>query len=211
MKKAEILVSSDVVGVFGDLDQLYRVYASCLPFLGGEQVALEMIAWKHLLLNKNKKVDERVSTRGIHGPIGDPDPSTTLLEKSKYLVFEQLLAKLKPILDAQQKFLEPGQAPNYLLVHESELKSNQKIQTIIDQAQKPHILVENVTSPGSLARTVHLVETLRSAGVQAGVMFDLVHILKEITGAEETLHRLDQKTFNAAWQIALTKATQTIS
>jgi hypothetical protein len=53
-KKPEVLVSTDIVGIWGNFDQLWQIYAQSLPALGGKKIAIEMLAWQHLIKNSSK-------------------------------------------------------------------------------------------------------------------------------------------------------------
>jgi len=39
-KKPEVLVSTDIVGIWGNFDQLWQIYAQSLPALGGKKSLL---------------------------------------------------------------------------------------------------------------------------------------------------------------------------
>jgi len=211
MKKPEVLVSSDIVGIWGNFDQLARIYAQSLPVLGEETIAIEMLGWKHLINQAKEKTNPLLSIRGIHGPVGGPEAAVSKLEKFKAAVFDQLMAGLEPVVKVRPELFQAGKSRNYLLVHEPELKRTGRIQTLVSMEYPGHILVENVLDVGSLEATVRQVKALQAEKVSAGIMIDLVHALKEYTQSLKTLHGLDQHTFDENWKKVLTNIYQVIS
>jgi hypothetical protein len=205
--KPEVLVSSDAVGIFGNLEQLSQIYSKALPLLGTDQLAIEMLAWRHTLI-RNKfshplnTQEKPVSIRGVHGPVGPTLEAPTFIEGIKTFGSNVVMADLMPALLARPDLFEPGKSGNYFLVHEPELRRKGSFEKL--QAQNSgHILVENVLTPGSLAETVVGVEKLKAAGISAGIMIDLVHALKEYTQSIKTLHTLSQEQFNTVWKKVL--------
>lgn len=210
--KPEVLVSTDIVGIWGKLDQVWQIYAKSLPALGGEQIAIELLAWQHLIKNSAKlEKPPQLSIRGIHGPTGHFMESPGIIEKSKAIIFQNIMADLETVVKARPDLFQAGQAENYLLVHEPELKRKGKIETLAAMSYPSHILVENVLEVGSLQATVQKVAVLKEQKISAGIMIDLVHLIKEYTQSLKTLHTLEQKTFNDTWKKVLMTVEEVIN
>ncbi|MCC6711515.1 MAG: hypothetical protein IT416_04170 [Candidatus Pacebacteria bacterium] len=211
-KKPEVLVSTDIVGIWGNFDQLWQIYAQSLSALGGEKIAIEMLAWQHLIKNSSKlEKHPQLSIRGIHGPTGHFMAAPGIIEKAKAIFFQNIMADLETVVKARPDLFQAGQADNYLLVHEPELRRKGRIETLVSMNYPGHILVENVLDVGSLQATSEKVKVLRDQKVSAGIMIDLVHLIKEYTQSLKTLHTLDQKTFNETWLRVLKTVEVTIN
>lgn len=205
--KPEVLVSTDAVGIFGNLQQLAEIYSKALPVLGVDQLAIEMLAWRHTIalqkLSKPLNTQEKpVSVRSVHGPLGPVSEAASFLEVINIAQINVVMADLMPALLARPDLFEAGKSGNYFLVHEPELRRKGSFEALKAQ-NTGHILVENVLTPGSLAQTVAGVEKLKAAGVSAGIMIDLVHAIKEYTQSLKTLHTLSPEKFNAVWKKVL--------
>jgi hypothetical protein len=60
-------------------------------------------------------------------------------------------------------------------------------------------------------KTIARVQALKEQGFAAGIMLDLVHLIKEITGATKTLHALSQAQFDQVWQVVITQVGQVMT
>lgn len=207
MPKPELLVSTDIVGAFGNPNWAKKLY----PFFAqNEQLSVELLAWKYLAQYPDLIEKSKLSVVGIHGPTGSPKDAPSLIEKSKAIIIDQLTADLELALSARPELFDHRKR-NYFLVHEPELRTKEKVSLIAQQPIQTHVLVENVLDIGSLDKTVEKIKLLQHHDVSAGIMLDLVHLLKELTQSLITLQTLDAKVFGQVWRIALAKIQTTIS
>lgn len=213
-EKPQVLVSSDVAGIFGKLGDVLLVYALCLPMLGTEQLAVEMIAWQHLISDiedKKWQTQEKVSVAAMHGPMLNSDGSPTLLENLKMLLAAQIMAEIPSAIESFPQIVDAkSQVPPYFLLHEPDLRPAPHADWLRCLPPNTTVLVENVLERGSLKKTIARVQTLKQQGLPAGIMFDLVHYIKEQTQAINTLQTLTQTQFDQTWTKTIEEILQTI-
>lgn len=206
MAKPEILVSTDAVGILGNPNRIQDIY----PFMTDEQdkLAIELLAWRYLMMNPGIINQETLSVIGIHGPGGSSKHVPGTIEQCKTILMNWWLGSLKSVVEKRGELFDPSRN-NYLLVHEPELRNPQSIALLQDV--QDHILVENVPYPNSIKETVDKIALLQEQGLSTGVMVDLVHLIKEITNSIATLQDLDQNIFDQAWKESMAQTHKAIS
>lgn len=212
-EKPQVLVSSDAVGVFGDLQALAQIYQLCLPLLGVDQLAIELLSWQHVVSDAQtvEKTKLPVQIQAIHGPMISPEGSPTLIEAAKAILISQVMAEIAHAIESFPHYIAENQRAHYFLLHEPDLR-NATIQAAVQQLPPAtSVLVENVLEKGSLQKTINRVHSLKEQGVNAGIMLDLVHLIKEITGATKTLHALSQAQFDQIWKSVVQHVAQTMT
>jgi len=206
-EKPRVLVSSDIVGALGSLSDLLLAYSLCLPLLGPDQLAVEIIAWQHLIsdaADKKWRAQEKVSVGAIHGPMLTYEGAPTFVEAGKTVLISQLMAAIPNAVEFFPQIVdENSQVPPYFLLHEPDLRKAEHASWLAHLPSGTTILVENVLERGSLAKTINRVQKLKEQGLLTGIMFDLVHHIKERTQSIKTLQTLTQEQFNSAFSTTL--------
>jgi hypothetical protein len=145
----------------------------CTNFAG-----FEVVGWLPVL----SKWKDNLQAYGIHGRCRVPLlPNIFMFAADRLIVSTRRLVK---------KF---GQQ-EYILIHDREAAKTQKI--LENNVGKINTLfIENTPEAGSLDKTQQLIQALRDNGVNAGLMFDLVHYLAEI-GCDGLKPEVSEETWN---------------
>lgn len=212
-EKPQVLVSSDAVGVFGSLQSLLEIYRLCLPILQVEQLPIELLSWQ-VVMSDARTVNKQqlpVQVQAIHGPMISPQGSPTLVEAAKAIVISQVMSEIATAIEGFPAYIAENNQAHYFLLHEPDLR-DESVQASLKQLPPgTSILVENVLEKGSLQKTIARAQALKEQGFNAGIMLDLVHLIKEITGATKTLHTLSQAQFDQVWKIVITQVGKTMT
>jgi hypothetical protein len=203
-KKPKVLVSTDIGGLVSDLSVVEKVYAAALPALQGQLLA-EVIAWRHLSEKAVKNAPFK--TTGIHGQVGIPSHEPGI-EKPIMWTTGHLMQSTKDLIQLPEDHPLAAES-QYLLIHEPEADREDSIIYLQRYSEKPsrkHVLIENILRPGSLKKAKLHVYEIDAVGGSAGMMIDLVHLMKEIIGEESAfanLKDLGQHQFDSTWKKTL--------
>ena len=173
-----LLISTDLTGVLALKPQLfYQLYHT----ISVDSCPLDGVEF--LPFSPSHHRVEQMLTKfnipivGIHGPVLSDTPEKNLSEKIFSLPFVGITPSLKNAIKSTQRI-----QPSYLLFHEPDLDNchfAQRVNNYLEQDSTPVILLENVYRPNSLQISVDKAKKL-SNQTQAGVMIDLVHLLREV-------------------------------
>lgn len=196
-----LLLSTDIAGIFATQPQLFyqlmqTLSADCCPIDG-----VEFLPFRFSYQRMQQALSKfKVPIVGIHGPVAWNTPDRNLLEKSYVALFSHVMPSLKSAFK-----LTTQTQPNYLLFHEPDLDQccfNRQLQDYLKQENTPTILLENVYRPNSLEISVNSAQKLLNQ-TQAGVMIDLVHLLREVMGVFSSFsnyhHRLNTNNIDDYW------------
>lgn len=129
-----------------------------------------MWSWTDFLFKRAESLGCNVV--GIHGRTGGIHESYTLGGRLEMGVINGLML---PTADLVRKY---GAKVNYLLIHGPEVRLAENRVALKEKTDGINMLyVENHIRPGALGAAVEVARELRHDGVNAGVMFDLVHYL----------------------------------
>jgi len=200
-EKIIISVSSDIAGLFGRPEELVEVYSDCRKIVN---FGLEVICWRRI----NRQYFERVrklgmQINGLHGPVNTIEESFhgPWLHQLKGKAIDSLM-----IRNYRLRELSLVNPAAYVLVHQSLVNLPKDFEEMIKIAsgfdKKAVLLVENLTRSGSIYKTIEDVQELIERGVGAGVMIDLVHLVKDIAGSHQNISVV---TINKYWQKVLSE------
>ncbi len=190
------IVSTDCSGILGYPKLWHALWENVLAEPGCKGV--EMIGWRWTprLIEEAKRYGIHIV--GIHGPTAGWDEDRELQKKI-------VLSTLNQCFMSFQTFLDQAPKSEYLLLHRSTITT--KLLSVL-QKERPHLktlYIENVITKDDLGKTVETISYLKSEGFHAGIMFDVVHFLREpyfdapqitrFDGLIDALHRLSHVTF----------------
>lgn len=179
--------STDVIGVFGDIDDFKQVYGFALD---GIVSGVEMVGISMRLPHRIRSFEDAgVKVGCIHGRPGG--------------IREIRAAKAKGIIFAANTVIIPTQSlleyntNRDVLVHAPELRSETNKKAVMTHGNKEGIFwIENHSGgEAALNEVLNLVTDLRAAGVNAGVIFDPCHLI----GGED----LKEGNIEVHWPIVL--------
>lgn len=173
----ELLVSTDVVGVYGRPEVLGEIYHEILPGVG-----VEAICWRHHLKHLREWKLSDYEIRGLHGAI-------RLAGGARSNVLAMVLDRL--VIGNKESGEILGRFPAaYYLVHERCVDGY-----LVERSNGNErlLFVENEKYPGSLERAKVEVGKLRDRGVNAGLMIDLFHLTWDL-GVKRRLDKVIEET-----------------
>lgn len=190
--KPEVVVSTDILGMFGRIRDIEKIY-------GPKYKKLELIGW-NLTLDRHIKEAEELGYEisSIHGQVTSLNAPIYLSEKI-YLMLINLILKPTPVL------LNYGRKYD-LLFHVGNINLSNLIAIISNKNNLSKIWIENEHwGIKSIERVMQIVNRLRTDGVNAGITFDLAHFIgtKNLLSNnfdyfwKETLRLIEMKLFNA--------------
>ena len=143
-----------------------------------------MIGWKwtdHLIKRANEL---GIHVKGIHGRTAGFNESKTWLGKI-------LLGSLNSVFLETEHLLTEGQRCDYLLLHRSTITESVVRLLLKHKDDHNQIMIENVLTRDDFDRTIETVHYLNSCGINTGMMFDIVHFLREPEFQKPHLTRFD--------------------
>lgn len=203
-KKPKVLLSTDIAGFASNFSVMEKLYAAALPALSN-QLLVEMIAWGHL--TKKAITQAPFKTVGIHGQVGLPSHEPRI-ERPILWVTSKLMKSTKELTQLPEDHPLMAES-DYLLIHEPEADREGTTLMLQQFSEKPsgkHVLIENILRPGSLKKAKLHVYEIDTVNGSAGLMIDLVHLMKEVIGEQSAfanLKDLSQRQFDEAWKKTL--------
>lgn len=164
--KWHILISTDCIGMFGDIKNLTELWPpEQFPYV-------EMISWR----GREKSIINQLMTHGyrvahLHGRMGNDDPAMRLLD--------QLITRTPSLIRGW------GTAHD-ILIHTSEARKA----TVINAAKRgattiKRIWIENDESgPDGVSRMRQTAHHYLHNGVPTGVVFDVFHYIRSYCGSD---------------------------
>lgn len=183
-----ISMSTDIAGIFSRPDRLFEVYLPTKQLFEKHRIdwGFEVVGWKHNISRILRLIKiNGYTTNGIHGRIGViyKDRTTTTVDIAKVRSIDFLLLCPTPKFLDLSKHVADG---SYILVHESELnRSGIESFFLKNKLVLPTLMIENNYSVNSLNNTLIKVDWLNSNGMDVGIMIDLLHLTKELSGVEK--------------------------
>ncbi len=167
----ELVLSNDSTGVFGTSQTFEKVWG----FIKDEHAinfgGIEAVGWKWLPLLIPGYQHIEVKVKGVHGKTGGIHEA--------YNVFDRLkLGSLNKILLPNVNLIELNGIVDYILVHSPQiikLKERKLIHSLKNAIKT--FYVENHLHTGALDSARANVNSLRLAGVNAGLMIDWGHVV----------------------------------
>lgn len=205
--KEIISVSTDIAGPFGKPEDVIEVYSGCKEFV---DFGLEVICWRRINRNYFNKIDNLgVKVNGLHGPINAAGES---LRGSWFDRLKGEAVDLLMIPNHRIQEVSNACPTAYVLIHERIINTPKKMQDIVAITkglnEETILLVENLNDNGSMAKTIETVEQLNDRGAKAGILIDLVHLLKDISNSCQPL---TPEIINKYWGKALAEIQQAAS
>lgn len=176
----KFLVSTDIVGILGrreDWEYIWADYINDKNFGG-----FEMIGWSWGERFLNSRFKYRVT--GIHG-------KTAGWSEGRGLIGKTMLWSLNFLFFSFNKLTSLGALVDYVLIHRGALTEDVETLLIKNKENLNLVCIENDLVQNSFSKTLKKIEKLREQGVNAGLMFDLVHFLRETNRTEPNLKRWD--------------------
>lgn len=185
--KEFVSVSSDIAGIFGRPRDVAEVYSDCQKIA---DFGLEVICWRGISTNYFDDVMSLgLRVNGLHGPVSAVRESysgSSLANRIKGRVVDGLMVGTNRLPE-----LSMASRTSYVLIHQRLVDSPESVSHIAETTHGFYkdtiLMIENVSNRGSIDKTVAAVEQLSEKGVNAGVMIDLVHLLKDIANSSDNL------------------------
>ncbi len=181
------MVSSDSSGLLGTPRHWAEVWK---PAIDHEKFAgFEVISWLWIdpFVKEAEKMDLKIS--GYHGRTGGHHDSYTHVDNIFLQISNNLLVSTPKLIERYSHKEE-----KYILVHSPEMKNHNNLKIAEDNALKIKSLkIENHLRPGALWTSFSIVKELRSNGVEAGMMVDLAHLVKEFNYSEKDFNKIWNK------------------
>jgi len=197
--KEIVSVSSDIAGLFGRPKDVAEVYSDCQKIV---DFGFEVICWRGI--NTNYFDDVRslgLRVNGLHGLVSAVRESysgSSLANRIKGRIVDGLMVGTNRLPE-----LSTASRASYVLIHQRLVDSPESVNHVAEATHGFYrdtiLMVENVCNRGSIDKTVTAVDQLSERGVVAGVMIDLVHLLKDMANSPDNLSsRETQKHWNRA-------------
>lgn len=162
--KLEIVVSTDILGMFGNIRDIEKLY-------GKKIKKLELIAW-NLTLDRHIREAEKegYEISSIHGQLTSLDSFDPLFIKTYMLLVDLLLRPTSKLIDYGKHF--------DLLFHAANINANNLGKIIKNKNNLRQIWIENhYKKLEGLKHAIGVVNELNRAGVNTGLTFDLAHFI----------------------------------
>lgn len=165
----KFIVSTDCCGVLGTPYMWNAAWKDVTrdPAFSG----FELLAWKWLPQLIKKAHACGIKTFGVHGKVNESIKSHGAFDKLTMSSIEFLMASHSKVLTLKDNF-------EYILFHENALTESD-IDVLTKTPNCPLIMIENVISPGAYEQALKIISELNARNIQAGLMFDLAHYLRE--------------------------------
>ncbi len=180
----QLVISTDSIGIACIPTHFLDVWG--FVFHHKQFTGVEMLAWRGLHHKMEAFRSAGIPITGMHGKTGGMREAKRLTQLPMYFVMQEIFAPLSTeIKETQKNKLE------YLLVHveyAKELLENNNTAPI----QAVPMLIENDTERSSHTKTLSTIKTLTEHGVNANMVFDVVHAIRSFNGpfAESFNHAL---------------------
>lgn len=171
--EADRIVFSTDVAPFGGIRKASKIYGGLTP-----DGKYELIAFRPAVFMLGRAGDlGGASIFGIHGPVG-VNKRSNLDEKMKAGIIDLLMPPIKDVITLAERFPSA-----YLLFHETVSFDEGVVAALKGNPNK--IFIENSPVKDSFGQTIETIEDLRQEGLNAGLMFDYVHYMREDNGFDK--------------------------